>query len=227
MQNNKYNLDEFHHIPLFEVLDDAQLNKMLSTCKKISLPARTTIFEKGTSAEYFYMLRSGQVKLFCLSTDGVEKVMEILSSTQTFAEAIMFMPKHLYPVSAETITDSELYRFEMKPFRELLESSNDICIRLLGIMARHLHVMINDINNLSLHNATYRFVEYLLEQLPEGAFELSDIHLSTPKNIIASRLSIQPETFSRILLQIRKKGLIEVHGNDICLLDVEGLRKLL
>jgi CRP-like cAMP-binding protein len=63
--------------------------------------------------------------------------------------------------------------------------------------------------------------------LPEGAMELSSIHLSTTKIIIASRLSIQPETFSRILLRMSKQGLIEVNGNDITLLDVNGLRELL
>jgi len=221
------NLDDFHHIPLFEALDDEQLKTVLASGKKIKLPAKTRIFEKNTPAEYFYFLRNGQVKLFIISASGVEKVIEILNSSQTFAEAIMFMPKQVYPVSAETIKESEIYRFDMKTFRQMLESSNELCIRLLSIMARHLHVMVNDINNLSLHNATYRFVVYLLEQIPEGAIELSDIHLSTPKNIIASRLSIQPETFSRVLQQVRKQGLIEVKGNDICLLDVDGLRQLL
>lgn len=227
MQINKVDLNELHHIPLFEVLSEKQLKTIVAGAKKIDLSARTIIFEKDADAEYFYLLRSGQVKLFCLSSEGGEKVVEILSSSQTFAEAIMFLPKQIYPLSAETIRKSELYRFEMAPFRDLLKSSNEVCFRLLGIMAKHLHMMINDINNLSLHNANYRFVEYLLEQLPEGAVELSDIHLSTPKNVIASRLSIKPETFSRVLLQIRKQGLIEVHGNDICILDVEGLRDLL
>ena len=66
-----------------------------------------------------------------------------------------------------------------------------------------------------------------LGQLPDDVATLSDIHLSTPKNIIASRLSIKPETFSRILLQLSKQGLIEINGNDITLLDVDGLRALL
>lgn len=224
---HKINLDELRHIPFFEALSEDQLSKILFSSKKISLPAKKTLFERNSDADYFYMLKSGQVKLYCISQEGIEKVVEIVSPPQTFAEAIMFMPRQTYPVSAETIVDSELYRFEMKPFRDLLESSNEVCIRLLGVMARHLHAMVDDINNLSLHNATYRFVVYLLEQLPAGAIKLSDIHLSTPKNIIASRLSIQPETFSRILLQMRKQGLIEVHGHDISILNVEGLRQLL
>lgn len=227
MECNLLVLDELHHIPLFEALDKSQLETVLNSSSLISLPARTCLFEKGTPAEYFYMLRRGQVKLFCLSADGDEKVMEILYPKQTFAEAIMFMPRHVYPVSAEAIVDSEVFRFDMKLFHGMLEKSTESCFRLLAIMSRHLHSKISDINNLTLHNATHRLVVYLLAQLPDTAAALSNIHLSTPKNIIASLLSIQPETFSRILLRMSKQKLIEIHGNDITLLDVEGLRALL
>jgi len=227
MESNSIVLDELHHIALFAALDEQQLKGIIKSAKNISLPPKSNLFEKGAPASHFYYVKSGQVKLFCLSADGDEKVIEVIYPSQTFAEAIIFMPKKVYPVSAETIKDSELYSFDMGQFRDLLDNSKDTCFRLLATMGRQLHGRVNDINNLTLHNATYRLVVYLLEQLPEGATELSSIHLSTTKIIIASRLSIQPETFSRILLRMSKQGLIEVHGNDITLLDVAGLRKLL
>ena len=227
MENNHILKDELLQIPLFEALDDQQLASMLSSGKVISLDSKKTLFEKGSPATHFYLLKTGQIKLFCLSAEGDEKVIEIVNPSQTFAEAIMFMPKHVYPVSAEAIKYSEIYSFDMKQFREILENSKETCFRLLGTMGRQLHGKINDIDNLTLHNATYRLVVYLLEQLPEGALALSSIHLGATKSIIASRLSIKPETFSRILLRMSKQGLIEVHGNDITLIDVVGLRNLL
>ncbi len=227
MEFNRIIFDEFKHIPLFEALDDAQLEAIFSTTKEISLPAKALLFERGSSAEYFYMLHSGQIKLFFLSEDGDEKVMEIIYPTQTFAEAVMFIPQHIYPVSAEAITESKLFRFEISFFRNLLEESKETCFRLLAIMGKRLHARVNEIDNLTLHNATYRLAVYLLGQLPVDVAELSAIHLSTPKNIIASRLSIKPETFSRIMMQLSRKELIEINGNEITLLDVKGLRALL
>ena len=227
MQNTRIVLDELHHVPLFSALDDKQLESILSSSRLVSLPAKAVLFEKGMPASNFYFLKSGQIKLYCLSEEGSEKVIELIRPMQTFAEAIMFMPRHVYPVSAETMKASELYSFDMKHFRSLLEESQETCFRLLAVMARHLHSKIDDINNLTLHNATYRLVVYLLEQLPEGAEALSSIHLGATKVVIASRLSIKPETFSRILLRMSKQGLIEVNGNDITLLDVEGLRELI
>ena len=100
MENNHITRDELHQIPLFAALDDQQLANFLKSSKAISLAAKKTLFEKGSPAEHFYLLRSGQVKLYCLSADGDEKVIEIINPSQTFAEAILFMPKHIYPVCA-------------------------------------------------------------------------------------------------------------------------------
>lgn len=219
--------DILHQIPLFQALDEKQLDDVLKSAHILSLSAKSTLFERGAAASHFYLLKSGQIKLFCLSEDGDEKVIEIINPSETFAEAIMFMPKQIYPVSAETLKCSEIFSFDMKQFRSLLENSRESCFRLLAIMGRQLHSRISDIDNLTLHNATYRLVIYLLEQLPEDAVALSNIHLDATKVIISSRLSIKPETFSRILLRLSKQGFIEVHGNDITLLDVDGLRALL
>lgn len=224
---NNLNEDILHQVPLFQALDDKQLKDVLKSSQVVSLASKNSLFEKDSTASHFYFLKSGQIKLFCLSEDGDEKVMEIINPSETFAEAIMFMPKQIYPVSAEALKKSEVYSFDMNCFRALLEDSQETCFRLLAIMGRRLHSKINDIDNLTLHNATYRLVVYLLEHLPAGAVALSNIHLDSTKVIIASRLSIKPETFSRILLRLSKRGLIEVHGNDITLLDVAGLRDLL
>lgn len=227
INSDKTLVDELHQVYLFEELDESQLGRLLSTTQRIQLPAKTTLFEAGQAAERFYLVHQGQIKLFSLSMEGDEKVMEILYPGNTFAEAIMFMQAKRYPVSAEALMDTELYSFDMKTFRQILEESQQTCFRLMAGMTRRLHARINEISDLALHNATFRLVVFLLEQLPEDAVELAEIHLSTPKSVIASRLSIQPETFSRILTRLSANGLIDVRGNDITLLDVEGLRNLL
>ena len=54
-----------------------------------------------------------------------------------------------------------------------------------------------------------------------------EFHLPTQKSVIASRLSIQRETFSRILGKLKKSKMIEVHGNDIRILDPQQMRDAL
>jgi len=227
MQADPQTLEELRHIYLFASLAEEQLNKMLESAHPLELEQKQILFEAGQAAEHFYLLRSGQIKLFLLSPGGDEKVIEIVQPGETFAEAITFMEQQTYPVNAEAIMNSSLYCFKIKTFRQLLEDSPATCMRLMADMSRRLRMRVNEIDSLTLHNATYRLVVYLLEQIPEGAVEMAEIHLGTPKSIIASRLSIQPETFSRILSKLSQRGLIKVHINDITLLDVNGLRALL
>ncbi|HID48966.1 MAG TPA: Crp/Fnr family transcriptional regulator [Chromatiales bacterium] len=212
---------------LFAALTDAQLETMLASSVPVHLEQKQILFEAGQPAEHFYLLQTGQIKLYSLSAEGDEKVIEVIRPGETFAEAITFMEQHAYPVSAEAILDSQLCSFSLLVFRRLLEDSVATSMRLMADMSRRLRMRINEINNLTLHNATYRLVVYLLEQIPEGVVEMAEIRLGTPKSIIASRLSIKPETFSRILSKLAQRGLISVKGTTITLQDVNGLRGLL
>jgi CRP-like cAMP-binding protein len=44
--------------------------------------------------------------------------------------------------------------------------------------------------------------------------------------VVASRLAIQPETFSRVLARLAESGWVEVHGHSIVLTDIEALREI-
>lgn len=210
---------------LFSALDDAQLQQMLANMTEVRLEEARTLFEHGQPAERFYMLIEGQVKLYRLSEDGDEKVIEIVRPGETFAEAVTFMSGRFYPVNCSALQDSRLLGFSNATFMELLRGSVDTCFRLMADMSQRLHRRLNEIDSLTLHNATYRLVSYLLSELPEDVLESPEVVLTTPKHIIASRLSIKPETFSRILTKLSKDGLIVVRGNSIVLEDLPRLRK--
>lgn len=226
-KKNMPDKEDLRTIYLLEALDDKQLTAVMKTMRRTHLSAKERLFDFGDKAERFYYVKTGQIKLFRLSANGDEKVIEVIREGETFAEAIMFMDKSEYPVSSEAIEATELFSFDMKTFTGLLRDSIDSCFLLMASMSRRLRLRIDDINKLSLQDATYRLVDYLLRQLPEGADEAPEIHLATPKGVIASHLSIQPETFSRILSRLSKKRLISSHGSDITLIDLKGLRDLL
>jgi CRP-like cAMP-binding protein len=177
-------------------------------------------------AHYFYLVRSGQVKLFRQSSKGDEKIIEIIQPGQTFAEAVMFLINRAYPVYAEALEPSQVLGFDMNTYLELLHESPKSCFGLMASMSQRLHSHVDEIDYLTQQNASFRLVYYLLQQIPDQEADRS-IHLTTPKTVIASRLSIKPETLSRILTRLATQGLIEVHGNDITLSDLDGLKRYL
>jgi CRP-like cAMP-binding protein len=212
---------------LLQALNTQQLETVVSHCKQIKLAEKQLLFNRGDAASSFYIVNQGQIKLYRLSPDGSEKVFDIVQSGQAFAEAVMFMQEHQYPVSAESLTASDVYAFNMNTFLGILQHSSEVCLRIMAILSQRLHMRLNEIDTLSMKNGSFRLVYYLLQQIPQGAVGTSRIHLNIPKNVIASRLSIQPETLSRLLADLKHLRLIEVHRQDITLLDIPGLRQFL
>lgn len=219
--------DELRGIYLFSVLDEQQLSAVLETTQVVNFAEGERLFDHGQASRHYFFVRSGEVKLFRSARDGGEKVIEIIRSGETFAEAVMFMEEgRPYPVSAQAIVASELLAFEQATLLGILEQSTKTCMRLMAGMSRRLRQQVDDIDRLTLHNATYRLAAYLLQQIPPDVLESPELHLTTPKHVVASRLAIQPETFSRILARLANSGCVEVHGQNIVLTDIEALRAI-
>lgn len=221
---NEVTDNELHRIYLFAELNDQQLAKMKQGMRTVRLSADERLFDHGQHADRFFFVHVGQIKLFRLSLGGIEKVIEIVRPGQTFAEAVMFMKRQNFPVNAEAIEDTEVWSFENRCFLQILRESSDTCFRLMADMSQRLHSRLNEIDHLTLQNATYRLISYLLQEIDEKTQTTADVHLGTPKSIIASRLSIQPETFSRILHNLSREGLISVEGKVIHVHDTSRLR---
>ena len=218
---------ELRRAYLFADMPDQYLQTLIQGMHEVHLNPGDVLFRHGQPAERFFFLRDGLVKLFRLSPEGDEKIIELMQPGQTFAEAVMFMGTHgRYPVSAEAVSESRLYAIEQKVFLNLLRESHEASFGLLASLSRRLHMLVNQIESLTLQNATYRLVAYLLEQIPRDVKTSPEVQLTTPKGVIASRLAIQPETLSRILAKLRSRELIEVHGNHITVRNVQALRDL-
>jgi CRP-like cAMP-binding protein len=211
-------------IYLFQEFDDLQLETIAGSTKQFSLEPGQRLFNQGDPIERFYFLQQGQMKLYRLSVDGYEKVIDIVGAGQTFAEAVVFMERDGYPVNAEALEASELLGFKAATFLKLLKESNDSCLRLMANMSQRLRWQLNEIDRLTLHSATFRFINFLLDPPASCRVNAGEVRLNVPKSVLASRLSIQPETFSRILSRLTGAGLIEVRREALKLLDVEALR---
>ncbi len=209
---------------LFEQLSGAELKQVASHGQVVELHAGQTIFSQNEPCRQFYLVQRGMVKLYRISVDGAEKVMDLAGPEQLFAEAAMFAGKH--PLHAVAIEPSTVFAFDCKDFMAQMHNNVELCFRLMSNMSQRLHGMINEIDRLTLHSGTQRLAEYLLEQVPEGVMQSPCIRLLVPKLVIASRLGIQPETFSRIMARLRSDGMIETHNDTILLKDLGALRCL-
>jgi len=217
-------IEEIRHTYRFERLNEVELNRITAHATLLDLPAGKTLFVQDDPCHHFYFVRSGMMKLFRISPAGSEKVMELTGPGQTFAEAVMFAGK--YPTHAVALDETKLIAFDCKDFRAQLHDNIEMCFRLMGSMSLSMYGLIDEIDQITQYSGTERLVRYLLDQIPAGAQISPSIRLSVPKQVIASRLNIKPETFSRVLAKLRQDGLIEVHDDTILLKNAAMLNRL-
>lgn len=217
---------ELRRHPLFADLAADQLEAIRLTTRIRRFTEGQRLFEAGDPARHFFLVREGHIKLFRLAANGAEKIVEILGPGQTFAEAVMFMTLRAYPVSAEAVAPSEVLAFDADGFLAILRDSPETCLRLLGSLSMRLHRRISEIEALSLQNAKLRVINFMLQEAGPAAGDGTQLALDVPKKIVASRLSLQPETFSRILHNLQTAGVIEVRGRTITIRDLARLRRL-
>ena len=212
-----------HH--LFEPLNEEQLDELMATSQLLNIDKGEPLFRQGEPAHSFYFVISGAVKIYRLTPDGQEKVFEVIGNRQTFAEAMMLMDTPNYVASAEAVGPSQVYRLSNSTYMRLLQSNARLPFALLGKLCVRLHQRVNEIETLSLKNATHRVVRYLITQLarlPDGG---NSFELPMAKQLIAGHLSIQPETFSRIIRRLMDKGIIDQDGRQITVLDRQRLEE--
>jgi len=209
---------------LFSQLSESQLDRVRSFSQQVSLEDGSALFEAGDEARRFFMVIEGKIKLSRLSLNGNEKVIEVVSAGHTFAEALMFSDRPNYPVRAVAINDSVLIAIDNKAFLALLRESVETCFRVMGDMSMRLRNLIKEIDDLTLQSASGRVAGYLCGKYIIGDQQRIEFELDTPKGVLASRLSVKPETFSRILHNFTTQGLVKVKGGRIEILNPDGLQ---
>ncbi len=223
-------------LPLFHELDAAELSRIAAGCRLSRLARGDMVFRMGEPCREFHLAITGQIKLFAISPAGQEKVIEIVSPGQSFAEALMFADKP-YIINAQALTDALLLSIGKDVVLDEVAREPKFALRMLAGMSRRLHGLVRDVESYSLHSGVERVIGYMLRghpqadaDEPEGASDGDawpvnryTITLPVSKATVASRLSLTPEYFSRVLHELESAGLIEVDKRDIRILDAKRL----
>lgn len=209
-------------VPLFDQLDAHELGIIADGTTEHHVCRGEAVFHRGEPCNGFHIMVYGQVKLVALSPAGAEKVVRLLGPGESFGEALMFLEKP-YILSAMALADSMLLTVDKSVVFDQLDRNPMLARKMIAGLSQRLHAFVSDVKSYSLHSGTQRVIGYLLQaQQAAGGPEVT---LEVGKNVIASRLNLTPEHFSRILHELTGKGLIQVNGHRIMILDLQRFRE--
>ncbi|HWS75518.1 MAG TPA: Crp/Fnr family transcriptional regulator [Quisquiliibacterium sp.] len=218
------------NLPMFQGLSSAELDRIAEGTTEVRVTKGQTIFQRGDPCVGFHALIYGQVKLAFVSPQGTEKVIDILGPGQSFGEALMFSDRS-YVVYGQALADSLLLHIAKDVIDTEIASDPHLARVMLASLSRRLVGLIQDVEAYSLRSGMQRVIGYLLRDVDEHAEQPEGepvrITLDANKGVIASRLNLTPEHFSRILGELSHEGAIAVRGAEITILDPGRLRSQL
>lgn len=213
------------NVPLFRELAAAEIDRIAEQTKSLHVERGTVLFQRGESSEGFYIVIFGQVKLSFISKAGDEKVVDLLGPGQSFGEAVMFMERE-HVVTAQALADSMLLYVTKAAVFDELEREPRFARRMIAGLSQRLHNLMEDMEGYSMRSGVQRVIGFLLRDEGDGTPPESGLEVTLPaaKGVIASRLNLTQEHFSRILHDLVAKGLIRVRGRTIVIPEVQKLR---
>ena len=226
METRSFDLPRYLSVlPLFTDLNRSELERLALGCQLRRLSRGDTVFRVGEPCEEFHVTVTGQVKLFAISPAGQEKVIELVGPGNSFAEALMFTGKP-YIINAQALTDTLLLTVKKDAVVGEIERDPRFAMRMLAGISRRLHGLVHDVEAYALHSGVQRVIGYLLrDQIAEDCVsgEVITVSLPVSKATIASRLSLTPEYFSRVLHELEAAGLVRIDKRDVHIQDVQRL----
>ena len=213
---------------LFRGASAQAIAMMTRQCWSLEVERLQPIVSKGSRLPGIYAVAYGKVKLALRQQTGAQRVIALVQAGETFgeAEAVLGRPSGF---EASAVTACKLVVIPSEATFGLIDRDARAARQVLASVARRNLELLAELESSSLCHSAQRLAAYLacLAESTNGTAQgVCKVRLPATKTLIASRLDMKKETLSRLLRALTARGLIEVKGGDITLLDPARLAEI-
>ena len=211
-----------HSCPYFSGLDDAHLNELAEGMRLVRYERGEVVFWQDEACQGLQIIERGMVKLFKLSPQGRELIVNIFKEGATFAEVPVF-DGGANPVNSAALEESDIWQLDTAVIRSLMEKHPEMCKQVMLNLAKNLRMMVGIIEEVSFYQVTQRLAR-LLSQMSTDELTGSDSTRLT-QDQLAARLGTVREVLARALRALERSGAIRVDRRQIHILDSRLLKQ--
>jgi CRP-like cAMP-binding protein len=220
--------DFLRYVPLFSELSDETIEQISKLGSKKNFTKDSVIlFEHETGSALFIIVK-GKVKISRVSDDGKEVILSILNESDFFGE-MSILDGSSRSANVTAMEDSEIFIIQRNEFINLLQSHAEISIALLMELTKRLRDADMKIKSLSLKDAEGKVATVILQladdigKIKQGTVEIERLPY---QHDLANMAGTSRETISRTLHTFAKKGLVELDGSKLRILNYEKFKEL-
>ena len=175
------------------------------------------LYHEGGVVQGFYFVQRGAIKVHRVNWTGKEQLIHVYRPVESFAEETLLTDLG-HATDACALESSEVLMVRRSGFIEFLRQKPEVALCLLRSMNRHLCLLIELLDDLTLKDVKTRLAHWLLHRCPNPqSHRPCRFELATTKRVLAAELGAASETFSRAVAKFRAKNLLSIDGRTVTL----------
>ena len=210
---------------IFAALTEDELRLMAAAVRRRHYATNQLLFSEGEPCEGLFIVATGRVRVFKLSSGGREHVLTMEGPGSSIAELPVFDGGD-YPASAAAAEDTEVLFLSRQQFRAFCTEHPEVLWKVLEVVGGRLRRLVGIIEELSFTTVRQRLIGFLLKSAKaEGtvtergtAFLMEGNHQQ-----VAAEIGTVRELVSRNLARLQAQGFLEINGREVTIVDTEGL----
>ena len=183
------------------------------------------IYTEGQNSNTIYLIRKGAVKCHKLDELGKELITTLYKEDELFGYT-SFTQNIPYQETATALKDTELIGVSKQDLYPILENNHKLTLELVELLNKNLidikeHLLQMAYGSVIRKSAAaiLKFAEKLNKK-PEDPINIS-------RSDLANVAGIATETFIRTMTDFKKKGIIEMEGRNIKIVNVNKLKHMI
>lgn len=180
------------------------------------------IYRAGEHSNSIFLILKGVVKTHTMD-DSVKELITSLYKADDFLGFTSFDDNLPYNESATAVEDVELVGLSKTYVKDILKNSQEVSLELMNLLSDNLSEIKQQLVKMAYSSVRKKTAATII-QFSEIMNTTSETPLRISRNDLASTAGIATESLIRTLSEFKKKGLIEIEGRDIRIVDLESLK---
>lgn len=200
--------------------------ELLSSLEKDArnYPAKTVLVAQAKKTENFFSLRSGWACASHLQADGSRQIIDIFTAGQIMGlREVGFLRAH---ATIETLTDVVACPFPRDRLSEIFDESSRLAVIFFLILAQSHAILTQRLSNIGNNSATANLAHFILEIWSCLNIEETTFEFPLNQSIIGDVLGVTSVHVSRVMNDLKHRGLIKQNGTRLTIVDLNSLAEV-
>lgn len=208
----------FRHLKEEEI-QEISLNKITESHKRASV-----IYLEGNRMKGFFCVQKGIVKIYKTGIDGKEQIVRFAQAGDIIGYRSVLSNEPACTTS-EVLEDTELCHIPADILMKLVKTNGDFAAELMKLICKELGEANAYITDIAQKTVKGRLAEILIHLESDFGVDGDNIlNISLTREELSNIVGTATESIIRLLSEFRSKGLIELNGRKIKILDKPGLK---